>query len=444
MLPAATVAKDDKKSTASAATKMQTTMIPAAKKDDKKPFSTATAQATTIPKATPSMLPRESGSAKVEPKKDVNGKIWGKGDGKVEQPGQATIDREKIRKDLPPASQADKRLDILMAPEKFNPDNDKVYPKVSADLPPAGVPPAGVQHAGVPQPNLLQQPVGNLSMPLGAQSVLAARNGAPGPVQYIPVPVATVPEPVRPPIPPEPKLPQPPNPAAYLNAFSPPPAPQGQQQMPPLTPEQMQVVMQHQAMMQQQAYLHQVAMAQRMQAAHTAQLIPVGNGMPMQVRYPANYTGPQPPNPVAQQQPMFPVQQAGFVPQAQAAGHLAMDRRVIPAAAQQPVGADPDTVGQLIRVLRESQFPAQREWAAANLATFDHRVYPNLTHVLAQAARQDAAPTVRAAAVYSLSRMNVQSEIVLGTFEALRGDADPRVRHEVEQAYGRMGLTPRQ
>ena len=73
---------------------MQTTTIPVAQKDDKKPFSTATAQATTIPKATPSMLPRGS-SANVAAKKD--GKIWGKGDGKLEQPGQATIDREKIR-----------------------------------------------------------------------------------------------------------------------------------------------------------------------------------------------------------------------------------------------------------------------------------------------------------------------------------------------------------
>lgn len=418
------------------------------KKDDKKPFSTATVQPTATPKATPLAIPSGVQPVKKEanteskddvikaavPKKDGFDwrKMWGKtAEGKVDQPGQATIDREKVRKDLPPASQTEgKRQDILMAPEKFNPENDKVNPRVSAEL---------------ANMHLPHQAAGNVPTPLGVQSVLSARNGVQGPVQYIPVPVAIVPEPVRPPTPPEPKLPEPPNPTQYVNAFSPPPA-QGQQQ-PPLTPEQMKVIMQHQALMQQQAYLQQMAMAQRMQNGQTAQLIPVGYGVPMQVRYPANYNGPQAPNPVAQQQPMFPMQQVGYLPPPPAqrfAGNPAMDRRVIPAAAQQPAGSDSNTLGQLINVLQESPYPAQREWAAASLATFDYRVYPHLPHMLLQAARQDSAPTVRAAAVYSLSRMNVQSEPVLGTLQALRGDADPRVRQEVEQAYIRMGLTPRQ
>lgn len=437
-LPAPAAKKDDKKpSTVPAA--------PVAKKDEKKQFSTATAQPTATPKATPLAIPsnlvslKKDGKAEAKddaikaavPKKDANDwrNMWGKqADGKVEQPGQATIEREKVRKELPPASQTEgKRQDILMAPEKFNPENEKVNPKVSAEL---------------ANMHLPQQPAGNVPMPLGVQSVLSARNGVQGPVQYIPVPVAIVPEPIRPPTPPEPKLPEPPNPAAYVNAFSSPPA-QGQQQ-PPLTPEQMQVIMKNQALMQQQAYLQHLAMMQRTQNGQMAQLVPVGNGMPMQVRYPANYTGPQAPNPAAQQQPMFPLQQVGYMPPAQFAGHPAMDRRVIPVAAQQPVAPDSNTLGQLISVLQESPYPAQREWAAMNLATFDYRVYPHLAQVLVQAARQDSAPTVRAAAIYSLSRMNVQSEPVLGALQALRGDADPRVRQEVEQAHIRMGLTPRQ
>jgi hypothetical protein len=177
----------------------------------------------------------------------------------------------------------------------------------------------------------------------------------------------------------------------------------------------------------------------------TAQLVPVGYGMPMQVGYPVNYTGPKPPNPLVQQ-PMQALQPVGFVPAAPAGqfANPAMDRRVLPASAQQPAGNEGAALSQLIKVLQESPYPAQREWAATNLATFDWRVYPHLPQVLVQAARQDAAATVRGAAVYSLSRMNVQSEPVLAVLQALRGDADPRVRQEVEQAYVRMGVTPPQ
>ncbi|MCI0684543.1 MAG: HEAT repeat domain-containing protein [Gemmataceae bacterium] len=455
-LPPATAAKKNqtKPATLPAAAKKADKKLPApavaAKREVRKPFSTATAQATATPRTSPLVMPSDVEQVRQEAKSGAKNdavkpaatkqdgadwrKMWGKrGDGTVEQPGLATLDREKIRKDVPPASEtAGKGRDILMAPEKFNPAGEKANPNISAEM-----------------ANLyLQQPAGNVPTPLGVQSVLAARNGAPGPVQYIPVPVATVPEPIRPPTPPEPTLPQPPNPTAYLNAFSPPPAPGGQQ-APPLTPEQMHVIMQHQAFIQQQAYMQQMAMMQRQQYAQMAQLVPVGNGMPMQVRYPANYNGPQAPNPVAQQQPPFPIQQAGFVPpahmaQAHMAGNPAMDRRVIPAALQQPAASDSNTLAQLINVLQQSPYPAQREWAATNLSTFDSRANPHLTQVLVQAARQDAAPAVRAASIYSLSRLNVHSEPVLGTLQALRGDADPRVRQEVEQAYVRMGLTPGQ
>jgi hypothetical protein len=249
-------------------------------------------------------------------------------------------------------------------------------------------------------------------------------------------------------VPPEPNVPQPPNPTAYVNAFSPPPAPPGQNPMMPMTPEQQQAMMQHHAMMQYQAMLQHHAMMQRMQQPQMAQLMPMMPGAaPMQVGYPASYNGPQPPNPVAPPRPMMmPIQPVGFNPAGAAGLNLAavnpaMDRRGL-ATAQQPAADESAKLGQLISVLQQSSFPAQREWAATNLSTFDHRLYPHLTQVLMQAARQDAAATVRAAAVYSLSRMNVQSEAVLGTLQALRGDADPRVRQEVEQAYTRMGVTP--
>lgn len=408
-LPAPVAKKDDKKPTI-------------AKKEEKLPFSTATAQTTPTPKTSPLAIPGVDAKKKDDAKttsvaeaakKDSGDyrKMWGnQPDSKLEQPGLATVDREKVRKDLPLA----KRQDILMAPEKFNPGTNLAAP---------------------------HQPLGHVPTPLGVQSVLAARNGAQGPVMYIPVPVATVPEPIRPPTAPPPNVPQPPNPTAFVNAFSPPPS-QNQQ---PLTPEQMQVVIQHQALMQQQAYLQQQAMLQRMQYGQSAQLVPVGYGMPMQVNYPAVYSGPQAPNPIVQQ-PMSPIQQVGFASAANPIVNKAMDRRVAPVSAQSAGGAmsDSNTVAQIIKVLQESQYPAQREWAATNLATFDGRVYPHLTQVLVLAARQDSAANVRAAAIYSLSRMNLQSETVISTLHALRGDADPHVRQEVEQAYIRMGLTPTQ
>jgi hypothetical protein len=406
-------------------------------KKEEKPFSTATTNPAGTTKEAPIAMPGaatarqapKAGGPTADAVRPVSAKsepydwrkMWvSQADAKTEQPGQSTIDREKVRNELPPVSQTvEKKQDILMAPEKFNPESEKANPKVPAQM--AGVAPSAIQQ------------VGNLPTPLGVQSVLSARNGAQGPVQYIPVPVATVPEPIRPPTPPEPRLPEPPNPTMYVNAFTPPPNPQGQA---PMMPPQ---GMPHYPMGPW------APMPNRM-PANAAQLIPVHYGRPMQVTYPANYGGPQPPNPIAQQQPYNGVQQAGYqmMPQGNALVNQAMDRRVVPAAAQQPAGNDASNLGQLIKILQESPYPAQREWAATNLSTFDWRVYPHLPQVLVQAARQDAVGSVRAASVYSLARMNLQGEPVLSTLQALRGDADPRVRQEVEQAYLRMNVAPPQ
>jgi hypothetical protein len=96
-------------------------------------------------------------------------------------------------------------------------------------------------------------------------------------------------------------------------------------------------------------------------------------------------------------------------------------------------------VKQLTSVLIESPYPAQREWAANTLATYNWRNNPQILHVLLQAARQDPAATVRAGCVYNLASMNVATEPVLTTLQTLQNDPDPRVRHEVQQAYSRMG-----
>ena len=53
--------------------------------------------------------------------------------------------------------------------------------------------------------------------------------------------------------------------------------------------------------------------------------------------------------------------------------------------------------------------------------------------------RQDPAPTVRAGCVLCLARMNCQNEAVTKALQALRTDADPRVREAVDQANARFG-----
>src|SRR5207248_2354396 len=67
------------------------------------------------------------------------------------------------------------------------------------------------------------EPYGDGKVPLGVQSVLAANNGLTPQVQYVPVPVVTVPDVRRVPNPPEPRIPEAPDPASYTNAFTPPP-----------------------------------------------------------------------------------------------------------------------------------------------------------------------------------------------------------------------------
>jgi hypothetical protein len=76
--------------------------------------------------------------------------------------------------------------------------------------------------------------------------------------------------------------------------------------------------------------------------------------------------------------------------------------------------------------------------AANNLATYDWRSNPQIVTVLASAAREDPAATVRSACVYALARMGVATEPVMQTLNQLPNDNDPRVRQEVERALTRL------
>jgi len=142
--------------------------------------------------------------------------------------------------------------------------------------------------------------------------------------------------------------------------------------------------------------------------------------------------------------PAQPMQYHAATPQSPMQASLpltnpAMDRRQAPVTAP----ANPE-LPQILRVMRESAYPAQREWAAYALATYEWRSQPGVVRALMQTAQQDPAATVRAASVYSLGRMNASSEPVVNLFYSLRSDNDPRVRQEVEQALARLGVTARQ
>ncbi len=193
------------------------------------------------------------------------------------------------------------------------------------------------------------------------------------------------------------------------------------------------------------------------------------------MNYPTTYQGPQAPNPAyAQQQqmsnpnygqPQFPLQPAQMPMQIQPVQVPAMQTpptlvqplqysqppmQNYPAPANQPTnnpamdrrqapGTQSQEQTQAMQALRDSPYPAQREWAANTLGTYDWRAHPEVVQVLLSAAQQDAAATVRSACVYSLAHMNAASEPVMSVLYGLRNDGDPRVRQEVDQALVRLG-----
>jgi hypothetical protein len=135
----------------------------------------------------------------------------------------------------------------------------------------------------------------------------------------------------------------------------------------------------------------------------------------------------------AVEQPQAPprsVQAAPAQPQARSAQTAAP-------AAQAPQGAmGPE---QVVAMLQAGQSPQQREWAANALAGVDGWNSPKVVQALVAAARADADPTVRAACLHTLGRMNVRTLPVVACAQALKSDSDPRVRAEAEQTLRLLG-----
>lgn len=105
-----------------------------------------------------------------------------------------------------------------------------------------------------------------------------------------------------------------------------------------------------------------------------------------------------------------------------------------------PAQAGPN-VPQLSVVLKGSEFPSQRAWAAESLAAADWKSHPEVVATLLTAANQDPAGTVRAECVHSLARMKVNTPQVISAIQVLKGDVDSRVRNEAAQALMEMGVS---
>ena len=446
------------------------------------PFSTArgpnTPNEIKKPEASPLAIPSESVAKEksvvlppstegVKPITTVAGEkrdMWGNPlTTPIPPPGQTLLNPAALKLPAPPTARVN---DPLMSPERLNPLDDTSRPKGLM------LPPQAREQGVAPSYPIPGQPV---NWPLGTQSVQAAHSGLSGTPMYIPVPTVTVPQPHNPPTPPAPKLPDPPQLNAYVNAFSPPPAPKNappqqplpmQGMMPPQAMAaynapmmtQQQMMMQQQMMAQQQMLAQQQMMMQYGYRPNPALMNPylpqqpmMGQGAPSQgpmANYSRQYVGPSAPNPFASN----PSVQTGYAPTSYPAAMPApmmmpQQPAMQPAAYQQQAmptqqQAITQQVEQLIKVLRESPYPAQREWAAQSLTSFEWRAHPQIVPALLQSASQDPAASVRAGCVSCLGRMQAAVEPVFGTLQAMRNDIDPRVRSEVEQAFVRLGQSP--
>jgi hypothetical protein len=92
----------------------------------------------------------------------------------------------------------------------------------------------------------------------------------------------------------------------------------------------------------------------------------------------------------------------------------------------------------LLRIMKDSIYPSQREWAADQLADCDWKQNAPIVDALVTCAKEDPAATVRAGCVRCLSRMHVDTVPVVMAVQSLKADPDPRVRTEVVEALATL------
>jgi hypothetical protein len=280
--------------------------------------------------------------------------------------------------------------------------------------------------------------------PLGTQSVLEA--GAP---QYVPVPIVTVPDYRRVPQPPAAQVPQAPEPNRFdpTNAFTNPAPAAAAPQQQPMVPVAANAFTDP-APPQDPTVAAGGAFGGMAPGSPPRGMYPPGYGPRMPMAYPPPGYNPMargmyPPPYGPPGYPMNPAAMApaGYLPNPAAAGPGVRPVSYQVAMANPAQPGTPGTPGQpseVMATLRDSIYPSQREWAATTLANGDTRTQPDAIHALMTAAREDPAPTVRAACVRGLVKMKAGTAPVIAALQAMKNDGDPRVLHEVETALATL------
>jgi hypothetical protein len=111
-------------------------------------------------------------------------------------------------------------------------------------------------------------------------------------------------------------------------------------------------------------------------------------------------------------------------------------------AAQTPGAPQGATLVKVLKQLQDSLYPSERELAADQLTACDWHKNPQVVQALVTAARADPAPMVRAGCIRALVQMQVNTIPAVTAVQALKDDADSRVRQEAEQALTAMMAAP--
>jgi hypothetical protein len=96
----------------------------------------------------------------------------------------------------------------------------------------------------------------------------------------------------------------------------------------------------------------------------------------------------------------------------------------------------------LMELLQNSGVPSEREMAAIQLRTADSSQVPMAAQALLNAAKDDATPLVRIAAMQSLMAMKIHTPEVKAMLEMAVSDPDPRVRDEAKLSLSLMNKPP--
>lgn len=340
---------------------------------------------------------QSSGDSKPAPAKS----LLPQADSKRPDPLQMPTQYDRRPADEKPSAQ---KMDTMLVPAAAAAPSTAVKPTVTTVPQPVTT---------IAPPVKVAPPASSLSVPLGAQSVIQAGDPGPGAVRYIPVPVVTIPDVRRAPVPPMTTPAQvygmsgaAPQTSAGMqaNAFTPAPSRQ--------------------------------ALAQTTNA--------FGSGVPAMATTASSSPIPASGSPSSNNPANANVVSARFhgaTPANQvvpATYQAALAPAMPPCPSLTLVKPTPENIHQLVTSLRDSLYPSQREWAADNLAAVDWRTHPEVVQVLTATAREDPAATVRVGCIRCLARMNVNTVPVVSAVRDLKNDVDPRVRQEAERALSTL------